>query len=34
MSISGFSFPTAIRFGAGARKEVGEHLKGRGCNAR
>jgi alcohol dehydrogenase class IV len=30
MSIAGFSFPTAIRFGAGARKEVGEHLKGRG----
>ncbi|HSH89421.1 MAG TPA: iron-containing alcohol dehydrogenase [Ramlibacter sp.] len=26
MSISSFSFPTAIRFGAGARKEVAEHL--------
>jgi alcohol dehydrogenase class IV len=30
MSISGFSFPTAIRFGAGARKEVAQHLKDRG----
>jgi hypothetical protein len=30
MSISGFSFPTAIRFGAGARKEVAEHLRSRG----
>jgi alcohol dehydrogenase class IV len=29
MSISGFSFPTPIRFGAGARKEVAEHLAGR-----
>jgi alcohol dehydrogenase class IV len=26
MSITSFSFPTAIRFGAGARKQVGEHL--------
>jgi hypothetical protein len=30
MSISGFSFPTAIRFGPGARREVAPHLKGRG----
>jgi hypothetical protein len=30
MSISGFSFPTAIRFGAGARKEVADHLRSRG----
>ena len=30
MSISGFSFPTAIRFGAGARKEVAQHLRERG----
>jgi len=30
MSISSFSFPTAIRFGAGARKEVGEHLRRKG----
>ena len=30
MSISGFSFPTAIRFGAGARKEVAPHLSERG----
>jgi len=30
MSISGFSFPTTIRFGAGARKEVAKHLKDRG----
>jgi alcohol dehydrogenase class IV len=30
MSISSFSFPTAIRFGAGARKEVGKHLGKRG----
>ena len=26
MSITSFSFPTAIRFGAGARKEVAQHL--------
>jgi alcohol dehydrogenase class IV len=31
MSISGFSFPTAIRFGAGARKEVAQHLLSNGC---
>ena len=30
MSITGFSFPTAIRFGAGARKEVAQHLAGQG----
>jgi alcohol dehydrogenase class IV len=30
MSITGFSFPTAIRFGPGARKEVAQHLLGRG----
>ncbi|HUR87938.1 MAG TPA: iron-containing alcohol dehydrogenase [Ramlibacter sp.] len=30
MTLSGFSFPTAIRFGAGARKEVAQHLKDRG----
>lgn len=30
MSISIFSFPTAIQFGAGARKEVGKHLLKRG----
>ncbi|NBQ87100.1 MAG: iron-containing alcohol dehydrogenase [Betaproteobacteria bacterium] len=30
MSISGFSFPTAIRFGAGARKQVADHLKEQG----
>ena len=30
MSISGFSFPTAIRFGAGARKETGDHLRQQG----
>jgi alcohol dehydrogenase class IV len=30
MSITGFSFPTAIRFGPGARKEVGKHLVGKG----
>ena len=30
MSISSFSFPTAIRFGAGARKEVGKHLRKNG----
>jgi alcohol dehydrogenase class IV len=27
MTISGFSFPTSIRFGAGARKEVAGHLR-------
>jgi hypothetical protein len=31
MSISGFSFPTAIRFGAGAHKEVAQHLIANGC---
>ncbi len=30
MKITSFSFPTAIRFGAGARKEVGPHLLARG----
>jgi alcohol dehydrogenase class IV len=30
MGIHGFSFPTAIRFGAGARKEVAGHLRDRG----
>ena len=30
MSINSFSFPTAIKFGAGARKEVGGHLLVRG----
>jgi hypothetical protein len=30
MSIVGFSFPTTIRFGAGARKEVAEHLRSKG----
>ena len=30
MSIAGFSFPTAIRFGPGARKEVAQHLRGQG----
>ncbi len=30
MSISGFSFPTAIRFGAGARREVAGHLQSQG----
>ncbi|MBI2769214.1 MAG: iron-containing alcohol dehydrogenase [Burkholderiales bacterium] len=30
MSINGFSFPTAIKFGAGARKEVAAHLKSKG----
>jgi alcohol dehydrogenase class IV len=29
-SINGFSFPTAIRFGAGARKEVAKHLQSQG----
>jgi alcohol dehydrogenase class IV len=31
MNISGFSFPTAIRFGAGARQEVAAHLVANGC---
>jgi hypothetical protein len=30
MSVTGFSFPTAIRFGAGARKEVAPHLRSHG----
>ena len=30
MKITSFSFPTAIRFGAGARKEVGPHLLAHG----
>jgi len=30
MSVTGFSFPTAIRFGAGARKEVAQHLLAQG----
>ena len=30
MTIVGFSFPTAIRFGAGARKEVARHLLAQG----
>jgi alcohol dehydrogenase class IV len=30
MSITGISFPTAIRFGPGARKEVAKHLTDRG----
>ncbi|WP_395689764.1 iron-containing alcohol dehydrogenase [Caenimonas koreensis] len=30
MSISGFNFPTPIRFGAGARREVAKHLLGLG----
>jgi alcohol dehydrogenase class IV len=30
MSISSFSFPTPIKFGAGARKEVAAHLKAHG----
>ena len=30
MSVQGFSFPTAIRFGAGARREVADHLRGQG----
>ena len=30
MSISSFAFPTAIRLGAGARKEVGKHLQSQG----
>ncbi len=31
MSITGFSFPTPIQFGAGARKLVGAHLIAQGC---
>ena len=30
MNITGFSFPTAIKFGAGARKLVADHLKEQG----
>ncbi len=30
MNITGFSFPTAIKFGAGARKLVAQHLKDHG----
>ncbi|MES2632553.1 MAG: iron-containing alcohol dehydrogenase [Pseudomonadota bacterium] len=30
MSINGFAFPTPIRFGPGARKEVAKHLLGKG----
>ncbi|TFZ07387.1 iron-containing alcohol dehydrogenase [Ramlibacter henchirensis] len=30
MALSSFSFPTAIRFGPGARKEVAEHLRAQG----
>jgi alcohol dehydrogenase class IV len=30
MSITGFSFPTTIRFGPGARKEVAPHLQSQG----
>jgi alcohol dehydrogenase class IV len=30
MSISGFAFPTAIKFGPGARKEVAAHLESKG----
>jgi len=30
MTISGFSFPTAIRFGPGARREVAQHLLSQG----
>jgi alcohol dehydrogenase class IV len=30
MSITGFSFPTSIRFGAGARREVARHLQAHG----
>jgi alcohol dehydrogenase class IV len=30
MNVTGFSFPTAIRFGAGARKEVARHLLAQG----
>ena len=31
MSLSNFSFPTAIQFGPGARKEVRKHLQEQGC---
>ncbi len=31
MSLHGFSFPTPIQFGAGARKLVAEHLRAHGC---
>lgn len=31
MSITSFSFPTAIKFGAGARKQVAEALRAEGC---
>ena len=31
MSITNFSFPTAIKFGAGARKGVAAHLREAGC---
>ncbi len=30
MAIASFSFPTAIRFGPGVRREVADHLRGRG----
>ncbi|KQT09587.1 iron-containing alcohol dehydrogenase [Ramlibacter sp. Leaf400] len=32
MSLANFSFPTAIRFGPGARKDVAEHLRGQGLS--
>ena len=31
MTITNFSFPTPIQFGAGARKRVGAHLLKQGC---
>lgn len=31
MTLTSFSFPTAIQFGPGARKEVGQHLRDQGC---
>lgn len=31
MVLSSFAFPTAIRFGAGARREVAAHLQEQGC---
>lgn len=31
MTITNFSFPTPIQFGAGARKRVGAHLREQGC---
>ncbi|MEO7253846.1 MAG: iron-containing alcohol dehydrogenase [Casimicrobium sp.] len=31
MTITSFSFPTAIKFGVGARKLVAEHLREQGC---